>query len=300
MGTLEHLQVEIEKRCLPDGGWASRSSRGAGIETTCFALMALQGRPSLARDRGIKLLFRTQNPDGSWPAFEGDDPEGCWTTALVAIALRFTGAPTAPIEKSIRWLLHSKGREGHWFWKWKFRTVDRAVQFNSDKYGWPWFPGTVSWVVPTAFSTIALEQCTYCRTAPVVNRIQLGKDMLRDRSCPQGGWNAGNGIVFGSALIPHIDTTAIALIALTEANDAVAAQGLNWLRRTYMECPSAYSLAWSAIAFTMHQDPSFNDCIAHLNNRLSTTNATSNIETLSLAAIALKSAEGTENPFVVI
>src|SRR5262245_58668851 len=239
MGVLEHLQAEIEKRSLSSGAWASGNSRRAGIETTCYALMALHDRRSIARDRGMDLLFRTQNSDGSWPAFVGDDPDGCWTTALVAIALRFLGAPTAPIEKSIRWLLGDKGREGHWFWKWKFRTVDRAVQFNPDKYGWPWFPNTVSWVVPTAFSVIALEQFTpCCRTEPMI-RIQLGKDMLRDRSCPQGGWNAGNGIVFESALIPHIDTTAIALLALTDARDAVASEGLNWLRRTCMDCPAA-------------------------------------------------------------
>ena len=123
----------------------------------------------------------------------------------------------APIEKALRWLLNNQGREGHWFWKWKFRTVDRAVQFNPDKYGWPWFPGTVSWVIPTAFSLIALKQSApCCRTEPIANRIQLGTEMLRDRACPQGGWNAGNGIVFGSALTPHIDTTAIALLALTE------------------------------------------------------------------------------------
>ena len=300
MGALERIQAEIENRTLSGGGWASGNSRRAAIETTCYALMALHDRRSIARDRGIDLLFRTQNADGSWPAFVGDDPDGCWTTALVAIALRFLGAPNAPIEKSIRWLLGNKGREGHWFWKWKFRTVDRAVQFNPDKYGWPWFPDTVSWVIPTAFSVIALEQFTLCcRTEPMI-RIQLGKDMLRDRSCPQGGWNAGNGIVFESALIPHIDTTAIALLALTDARDAVASEGLNWLRRTCMDCPSAYSLAWSAIAFTMHQDPAFTDCIENLNDRLSTRNAGANIEALSLAAIALKSAEDNENPFVVI
>jgi squalene cyclase len=300
MGLLEHLQAQIEKRSLAGGGWSTGGSHKAGIETTCYALMALHDRRSIARDRGMDLLFRTQNPDGSWPAFEGDDRDGCWTTALVAIALRFLGAPTARIEKAIRWLLDNNGREGHWFWKWKFRTVDRAVQFNPDKYGWPWFAGTVSWVIPTVFSVIALEQFTRCCPTERMNRIQLGKDMLRDRSCPQGGWNAGNGIVFGSALIPHIDTTAIALIALTEANDPVAAQGVNWLRRACMDSPSVYSVAWSAIAFATHQDPAFNACIAHLNNRLSTTNAVSNVETLSLAAIALKSAEETENPFVVI
>src|SRR5262245_50571104 len=270
MGVLEYLQAEIEKRSLSKGGWASGNSRRAGIETTCYALMALHDRRSIARDRGIDLLSRTQNPDGSWPAFEGDDRDGCWTTALVAIALRFLGAPTAPIEKSIRWLLDNKGREGHWLWKWKFRTVDRAVEFNPDKYGWPWFPDTVSWVIPTALSLIALQQSTACcPTERVRNRIELGTEMLRDRACPQGGWNAGNGIVFGSALTPHVDTTAIALLALTEAKDVVAVHGLNWLRQASIDCSCVYSLAWAAIAFTVHHDDGFNHCIAEMGNKLS-------------------------------
>jgi hypothetical protein len=298
MGVFEPLHAEIEKRCLSGGGWASGNGRRAGIETTCYALMALHDRPSLVRDHAVDLLLRTQNPDGSWPTFEGDDPEGCWTTALTSITLHFIGAPSGPIEKSTRCLLNNQGREGHWFWKWKFRTVDRAVQFNPDKYGWPWFPGTVSWVIPTALSVIALKQSARCcRTEPIANRIQLGTEMLRDRACPQGGWNSGNGIVFGSALTPHIDTTAIALLALTNGNDATVAQGLNWLRQACMDCSSPYSLAWSAIAFTVHRDEALNHCIMVLNEALSSADATSNIETLSLAAIALKAAEGNGNPF---
>src|SRR5438105_15626902 len=121
--------------------------------------------------------------------------------------------------------------------------------------------------------------------------------MLRDRAGPQGGWNAGNGIVFGSALGPHIDTTAIALLALTNENDATVVQGLNWLRQACMDCSSAYSLAWSAIAFTVHQDEALNNCIASLGKALSSTDAISNTETLSLAAIGLKAAEGDGNPF---
>jgi hypothetical protein len=38
--------------------------------------------------------------------------------------------------------------------------------------------------------------------------------MMLDRKCPDGGWNAGNGVVFGVALAPHIDANAIALLAL--------------------------------------------------------------------------------------
>jgi hypothetical protein len=300
MGLLEDIQAEIEKRCLPGGGWASGEGRRAVIETTCYALMALHDCSSFVRDRAMHLLFRLQNADGSWPAFEGDDPEGCWTTALAAIALRFTDGPlSAGFEKSIRWLLTNKGRESHWFWKWKFRTVDRAVQFDPDKYGWPWFSGTVSWVVPTAFSLIALEQSgRCCRNDATVDRIQLGKEMLRDRACPGGGWNAGNGIVFGSALSPHIDTTAIALLALANATeDWARIQGLEWLRLAVTDCSSAYSLAWSAVAFAVNRDGALNRCISDLDKALPFTIANSNIETLSLAAIAINVVEGRGNPF---
>src|ERR1051326_2835180 len=158
MGLVGDLQEEIEVRALPKGGWASGSASRAAVETTCYALMALHNRRSAAHDNAIDFLMRVRNPDESWPAFEGDDREGCWTTAIALIALRFVNAPLTAFEKSLSWLLETKGRENHWFWKWKFKTVDRAVQFNPDKVGWPWFPGTVSWVIPTSFALIALKQ----------------------------------------------------------------------------------------------------------------------------------------------
>jgi len=298
MGPLRRVQEEIENRSLPGGGWATGNGQRAGIETTCYALMALHDRQAPACDRAIDLLHRTQNPDGSWPAFEGDDPEGCWTTALAAIALRFVRSPSVPPEKALRWLLKYQGREGHWFWKWKFQTVDRAVQFNPEKYGWPWFPGTVSWVIPTAFSLIALKQSLpYDQTDRVPKRIALGTEMLRDRACPQGGWNAGNGIVLGSPLTPHIDTTAIALLALTEPADGTAAQALNWLRAFCVECSSGYGIAWATIAFIVHQDDAAKHCIGSLHRALSSRNAISNIETLSLTSIAINAGQGNPNPF---
>src|SRR6266446_286447 len=105
MGPLRRAQEEIEKRSLSGGGWASGNGRRAGIETTCYALMALDEYPSPARDHAMDLLLRTQHPDGSWPAFEGDDCAGCWTTALATIALRFMSSPSGPLKKSLRWIL---------------------------------------------------------------------------------------------------------------------------------------------------------------------------------------------------
>jgi len=37
------------------------------------------------------------------------------------------------VRKGLGLLLDNRGREGHWSWKWKFRTIDRAVQFNPDE-----------------------------------------------------------------------------------------------------------------------------------------------------------------------
>ena len=299
MDLLGEIHSEIEKRSLSRGGWASGNGRAAAVETTCYALMALRDAQVPARDKAIDQLMRTQNPDGSWPAFEGDDQKGCWATALALIALRFLRL-SADSPKALDWLLNNKGREGHWFWKWKFRTFDRAVEFNPDKYGWSWFPETVSWVIPTALSVIALKQSRpCCGTEHVTDRIRLGTEMLRDRACPQGGWNAGNGVVFGAALTPHVDATAIALLALTDAADPAAVQGLQWLRGALAECLSAYSLAWSTLAFVIHQDQALDRCIAKLLQVLFSKRSLFNVETLSLAAIAIKSAEGHLNPFQV-
>ena len=146
------------------------------------------------------------------------------------IALSFVSVSPTHLDDSLRWILNIRGREGQWPWNWKFRTVDRHVQFDPDKYGWPWFSGTVSWVVPTAFALLALKQAGCCRTELALKRIRLGTEMLLDRACPNGGWNAGNGIVFSAGLSAHIDTTAIALLALTDDEEPIVRRALNWLR----------------------------------------------------------------------
>src|SRR5207245_11761535 len=98
----------------------------------------------------------------------------------------------------------------------------------------------------------------------------------------------------------HIDTTAIALLALTEDADPAAVQGLYWLRRASVECSSAYSLAWSAIALLIHQDRVADLCISRLRKALSSNRSISNIETLSLSSLAINAAEGNANPFQVV
>jgi hypothetical protein len=297
MGLLGDIQAEIEARSLPNGGWAARTGNRASVETTCYGLMALHDRRGTARDNAIDFLLRIRNRDGSWPAFDGDDAGGCWTTALAFIALRFVYPSFPDLNRSLSWLLRNKGREGHWFWKWKFKTVDRAVQFDPEKFGWPWFSGTVSWIIPTAVALIALKQSLVCcRAAEVTNRVELGTAMLLDRACPSGGWNAGNGVVFGAPLKAHIDSTAVALLALADSDDAIAVQSLNWLRHASLDCSSVYSLSWAELALLAHRDIALNRCAANLVRALS-AKSLSNIEALMLAAIAMNAIQENGNPF---
>jgi hypothetical protein len=73
--------------------------------------------------------------------------------------------------------------------------------------------------------------------------------MLYDRICPEGGWNAGNGVVYGFPLAPHVDATALALLSLLSepSNDFITAS-LNWLARRADTCVAPWSLAWTILA----------------------------------------------------
>lgn len=71
------------------------------------------------------------------------DSESAWVTALVLCTLKTTNDLALPRERAFRWLMMERGREGNWFWPWKFRIADREVRFDPDKYGWPWSSATI-------------------------------------------------------------------------------------------------------------------------------------------------------------
>lgn len=256
---IRYLSAELIRRQLPCGGWpALASSAQAALEPTCYSLLALGSGAKHVRGCARGFLLRLQNPNGSWPVFEGDDHEGSWVTSLVAMALRDT-VPALPARlKGLHWLLRSAGKEGHWFWKWKFRTADRQVRFDPDKFGWPWFPDTVSWVVPTAFAILALNQlpCACDGFDWIPSRVGRAIEMLVDRACPSGGWNAGNGVVYGAALRPHPDDTAIALLALhNRPQEPVVKLALDYLEHIALTLTAPWSLAWAILALAAHRRP---------------------------------------------
>jgi len=256
---LTDLSAELIRRQLPCGGWSALvSSAQPALEPTCYAVLALGSQATHARERAQAFLLETQNPNGSWPVFVGDDQNGSWLTSLVAITLRDLLWAIPARLKGLHWLLGSAGRESNWFWKWKFRTADRHVRFDPDKFGWPWFPDTVSWVVPTAFAILALNQlpCACDGFDLARSRVGRGIEMLVDRACPSGGWNAGNGVVYGATVRPHPDDTAIALLALrNRPQDPVVQTALSYLERAASTLTAPWSLAWAILALAAHGRP---------------------------------------------
>ena len=287
------------KRQLPSGGWSFLGSRQSSVEATSLAILALGLDAEDARRSAIAHLLALQRPDGGWPAFLGDS-EGSWATALALSTLNTTGDFAAAREKALRWLDAERGREGHWFWRWKFKTVDRNVRFDPDKYGWPWISGSASWVIPTAFSIIATKQFTVCnRFATSEKRIHLGIEMLLDRACEDGGWNSGNSVVYGVALRPHVEATAIALLALQdEQRTEVIQKSLSWLRQNAGGIDSVSSLAWCILSLFVYQEP-----VGGLKKRLAAIledgHDIRNSATLATAILALKCGE-IIHPFEVL
>src|SRR5215471_455405 len=181
---------------------------------------------------------------------------GNWPTVIIANTLAQVAPKHPCLPKALKSLLSAEPGETFWLWRLKFRTTDTQVRFDPSKYGWGWVPESVSWVIPTAGAILALERgprLGLIRGREVERRLALGCSMLLDRMCPGGGWNAGNSVVHGVALAPHIDATAIALAGLRfHYHLPEVTQSLSWLLAA--DCSSAYSLAWKILALQSYVD----------------------------------------------
>jgi hypothetical protein len=298
---MDHVGLiqELHRRELPDGGWSFSGSSQMSLETTCLASFSVLAEQPSSAPHVVWPLLHAQLSDGSWPSFVGDG-EPSWTTALAICVLNSANDSSGARERGQSWLLKTKGREGGWFWRWKFKLADRAVRFDPDRYGWPWLSGSASWVIPTAFSVIAIKQFTACsRTEVSERRIRLGVEMLLDRTCVDGGWNSGNSVVYGVPLRPHVEATAIALLALQDERRTETIQrSLAWLKQQATVINSGSSLAWCILSLFVYQES-----VEALKNRLATIMGDGrdirNNATLATGLLALKCGEMI-HPFVVL
>lgn len=292
MTLVERLTADLYARRLPQGGWPfSNESRQTALEPTCLAMLALRPTdPKIA-----EALIDIQRRDGSWGSFAGDEqPSGF--TGLALLVLSALGTEGNAQRRAARWLLRTRGKEADWPWRWKFRWQDTHVRFDPRKFGWPWHTGACSWVVPTSFAILALKRVfPHPTPGKAASRIRAGVEMLLDRVCPGGGWNAGNGLVYDTPMTPHIDVSAIALLALQDEQlTEVAWCSLAWLESKAYDCEAPWSLTWSILALQ-----AWKKGVNRLQSRLARLIESDPIQdtaTLAAALLAFKSTTS-ESPF---
>ena len=246
---------DLVSRKLNDGIWGYNALGQFSAEATAFATLACwHSLDSTARDSILGSLKKRQSPSGSWPSIAASSSAGNWATAVTAYTLALVAPAHSSLGPSLRNLVSATPGEAFWLWRLKFWTVDTRVRFDPSKFGWGWVSDSISWVIPTAMAIIALERgrcLNVIKRRQVERRIALGRAMLLDRMCPGGGWNSGNGIVYGVPLAPNIEATSIALLALQGNTGSEVVHSISWLRSA--ECESAYSTAWKILALQTHR-----------------------------------------------
>jgi hypothetical protein len=214
-----------------DGGFGARDGLPSSTEATALAALALSHERSdgaaMAATRSRAWLRATQLLDGGWPSAPGI-ADASWTTGLAVLALAGDEPHRDEAARGGRWLLEQRGRRIGLRPSLLDRLLGRPPIVSSDDtlVGWPWLEGTYSWVEPTSYAIVALEAVRGALpAADVAGRIDEGRRMLRDRVCPDGGWNYGNAAVYGQGLWGYPDTTALALLALRGGDGGVDASG---------------------------------------------------------------------------
>ncbi|MDX1578798.1 MAG: hypothetical protein R3266_09940, partial [Gemmatimonadota bacterium] len=152
-----------------------------------------------------------------------------------------------------RWLLEQEGRRVAWWIRFLTRFIPepRRLALDPDLIGWPWVEGTFSWVEPTSYALMALKRLRPELPArETESRIEEAERLLFDRVCPGGGWNYGNSVVFGEALWPYPDTTALALLALADRRESPAvSEGIRTLDAMMATHDSVLALGLALRAF---------------------------------------------------
>lgn len=232
----ETVRLRLEEAQNPDGGWGVYAGAPSATEPTAWAVLALSHRPPETAAQsalaGRAWLRRHQLPDGSWPHSPGVS-DSRWATAPATVALSRFDENVDAVRAAGTWLLTHRARGLPWLVKARYLLFpdQEPSEMDADLTGWPWYPGTFSWVEPTAMALLALKLVFADRASRLARRrIVEAERMLFDRICPGGGWNYGSTVVLGEELWPYADTTALALIALQDADaDRAIESGLERL-----------------------------------------------------------------------
>ena len=226
----------------PDRRLRARRSTGHGTGCVGVSGIVLDGRTEPAT-LGANWLASLQSHQGSLGVFP-DQGEPGWGTAVAIMAWHSVDAwrqdPTHEqrIQLALEWLTEQSGN-----------TYPRRPGIGHDTTipGWPWVQGTHSWLEPTAWAVMALK------VSGLQNheRCRDGVRLLLDRQLPDGGCNFGNTFALGQCTLPHVQPSAMALLALQgEPAEPPVSRLVAYLQRQWPSLNGTASLCWSTVALT--------------------------------------------------
>jgi hypothetical protein len=245
-----------------DGGWGYSRARQSWLEPTCFAALALlRDEPKAAR-AAWDCISDWQNGDGGWRPHHEVTPS-TWVTALavsfgILIKQKTDIDTSKAVEAGVRWLVRTTGTETAWLHK----AVSRAGLGNPERgwrwKGWPWTPGGVSGVEPTAHALAALRRAFVAGMVPADcqqvarSRISEGENLLLDLRNPDGGWDYGS----RSGGTSSAQTTGVALYGLGAVPREKIKGAAERARILATESRQSIDLAWLSIALRTLNEPS--------------------------------------------
>jgi hypothetical protein len=236
-----------------DGGWPYRAG-GSWTEPTVYALLALAAsgqQDSSAVQLATKWLARNQRPDGGWAPSPSVD-QTTWVTALVlvlpdAILSVFDGP------RALDWLVGMTGKESSWLERARSFLIDGRNTKDRTPAGWPWFPDTAAWVIPTSFGLLALEKANRrVSSQKLQERCKVGRQFLLSRRCADGGWNHGSTRALGYDSSSYPETTGLALLSLNGVESGAMANTLQTARRHLSAAGSLEADCWLRMGLRAH------------------------------------------------
>ena len=232
----------IDELCrTPCCGYQPEASPATEPTSLAAIALAIHARTTAANG-AAEWLAALQTEDGSVGIRQGE-PTPCWPTSLAVLAWIAVDATrySEQIEAAINWTLTTRGEP--------IEPTD-DMGHDTQLVAWPWVAGTHSWVEPTALHVRALKAAGY--NGHPRTREAIG--LLIDRQLPAGGCNYGNTEVMGQALLPHVQPTGLAMLALAGESDELGRidGSLSYLKQALSARTATASLCWGLLGLSAH------------------------------------------------
>jgi hypothetical protein len=260
----------------------------------------------------VAELWRLRNPDGGWPYYRGRKSRlepTCWATLGSGVSVDTTPMSrwmsplgllvepaTGQVNYAFNGLAALVGSETFGETTLRIATAltgafgtvippSPLIRQDTSLRGWGWTPDTFTWIEPTAWCLLLLKRLPNAPTRQA--RVAEAEAVLRDRACPGGGWNFGNGEVYGQALPAHVPTTALGVMALQDRRaEPPLTAAVKFLERQAPVEGSTTALALSSLALSVagRGAPALDESLAA---RLHSTVTFGNAAVIGMAAHAL-------------